>query len=842
MKKFIIFLSAALFAVYITSFIVADRAYVFAEEDPTVYSVEAVFPDSPEQLFPLSFPVDVDGDGDDFLILENDEHDPSNNKLNVYRNGEYISYALSYIKNEVRTYFDATEARFFMGRILFLSNSRIYLIDEENSTETDVVAIDTGMVAATSFSVSGNKVLTNTSSGIDGYSATETDGNLIFTNVSSLPLGFSPETVVLIKENSAFYFYTRNIIFIDPKMSADNAAAQPDPVSFFGDARYAVYHDDSIYYSIENGIFRFNVTTFENTRVNTLPHGADVQGLAFFNDKLVAALKGEKAVREISLTEDSVDNENYTLYAITARTDLINRLTANVSDFAFSDGKLFVLDGKILKVKSLKDNCYYRYDLGEFVASDSVITDIAAAGERVAIIETKNENSAVIVFELSNELKVLKRFEEFSNATAITASEGDFYLINNKAKVNTDTKYAEVFRITAENATESVYSALGLGWQLHVDLFGEIFMTLVNDGKTYLWSSRRDALLETEDKPTDIFSDFNGNVYYLLDGTLYYFDGENANKINFSLFKNAPENSVLISIEHVELSDEVYILYNGFIVKSVIGDMLTPFKIAPPEDFSLDIPVEFSTVAIDEGSKLFEISTDISKEFVAFDYSGYKAKTGNGIFVLIREFDNYAVIADGNGTYLVRRDEYLSAAPATLYPTYSTAYLTNDVSAYKIPVLSGEYAAFTLQNNEEITVIANYNFNGIDYSLIVSEDNKGYIPTAFLKGGVADVTEPIDYERATVAKRGATVYSDAELTAELTTLSDGDVVYIVEETDNYIKIVYEDGFAYLPVGTLETKTYYAVRNLIVILLLFVALFSSTVFVLKTRVFKCKDEE
>ena len=259
-----------------------------------------VIPGGFEQLYELSAPVDVDFYGDDMLILEYDKADKSKNRLSILRGGVYRSYDFSS--------YDATEAKFFRGGIIFLSGSKLYIFNEEDGTATE-----TNMVAATAFSVYGNVILTNNSGGLFVYRAEDNFDANAFTKIRSLSLGDSPEALVLADETSAYYFFNDDICYF-----ALNDEDRRTLKVYGGDVRYVVYNDGKLYYSTKSGVMFFDTTALYGDRVNSTPSDYNVQGLAFKGDRLLAAYKGKKAIKEIDLTANDTNGENFTLYAITA--------------------------------------------------------------------------------------------------------------------------------------------------------------------------------------------------------------------------------------------------------------------------------------------------------------------------------------------------------------------------------------------------------------------------------------------------------------------------------------------------------------------------------------------
>ena len=843
MKKSLSILLSLIFVFSVAFFVAPKTEQVFADgesedtqtetpvEPPIDTSVQTsiVLPDGYEQLYELNYPVDVDYDGDDFLILEYNDV-PSYTKLSIFRNGEYKAYSLPDLK--------ATEARFFMGRILLLSSSDIFVFDETTGNTTVIPNI----AVAKAFAVCANVVATGTSSDIKFYEAAEADGALNFTLNKQHSLGGTADSLVLTENGDVYFFYNNNINRYDAANDTHEIISE-----YSGVVRYSVSKGDGVYYSLKNGVWRFDTLNLQTERVNATEDSADVQGIAFHGEKLLAAYKGERAVKEIDLSAENGDGENFTDYAITARGDLNNRLSAQVTDFCYTNDTFFILDDKTLKVIKLgESNSYNSYDLSSFVSPSSEITAISAAGDTVMLVETldaeQSKETKIRILSLTEQgLELNKTIEDYKSITSVTACEGEFYFLNNT--LNMDTRYTEVNVIRSDGGTiETVCKTQGFGRKLAVDIFGEAIISLDLNEKTYLYSSTRGDLTEIADKASDIFTDLDGNVYYILGANIYRYGGDDPIKFDIDLWANAPEGATLKAFERVGETDTVYLMYNGFILECFGLGIKTPYKIAPPADYTLDLSTEYQIVTVAEGCKMFTVTPSLSESSKYFDCGGYVEKTGEDKFILISEFSNYALIADESKTYLIRRNEYDLAEKAELTKADYTAFITNDVHAYKVPLLKEDFISFDLSLNAEVSVISTCSFNDTDYALIKSGENSGYVPKAFLKSGVADSSGSINYEKSTVGKRGATVYADPELTVTVTELDYGDTVYVVEKTDGISKIVYGEGYAYVETASLSDRTYYAVRNLLVILLLFVAMFSSTVFVLKTRVFGRKKSD
>ena len=689
----------ALAVLLVTAAALAAPRAVKAEE-PTY----PVMPDGFEQLYALSAPVDVDFDGDDILILEYDKADKSKNKLSIFRDGAYVSYDLSG--------YDATAAEFFMGRVLFLSGSQIFLFDETNGT-----AEETSVVVATAFSVYENVIMTNTSSGINVYTAEAVDGSLAFTKLRSLSLGNSPEALVLSDGVSGYYFMNGNVYLY----RFDGAATSNDVVRYnTGDARYVTAHGDKIYYTIRNGVVCFDGQSLEEYRISSTPAEYNVQGLAFRGDRLFAAYKGKKAIKEIDLSATDPDAENFTLYSITAETDSPDRISEAAASVMARDDKLYILDGTTLKVASPATGEYTAYDLTTIVGPSSALSSVATDGRSVAFIETLvSGDTRVIIAELTDAGATAKRvFSDYKSVTHVTESEGEYYFINNST--NPKQQYTEIMRVDGEyENAESVLKELGVGWKLFIDVFGEKYLALVRDGSPLVYSDRRDVLFGTDAIATDLFADFDGNVYYSLGSdVLYRYDGESVSEYTFALWENAPEGATLKDAELLAQTDSVILLYNGFLLRAEGLDISTPQKISPPDDYYDIYSTDFSVVSLPEGSTLFRISPKVNEGSKYFDYIDYSTKTGDGKYILLREFSRYSLLADENGTYIVRSGAYGEPAAPAASEVNSELYITSDVSAYKLPVLDEFYASFRLLTNEKITVVSELTFNGERFSLV----------------------------------------------------------------------------------------------------------------------------
>lgn len=807
-----------MFVLSVVSFFGAG-AVAFARSVET----EIMLPSSYVEYFDLNCPVDIAFGNGRFAILENDERAPVNNRLILNDGEKYVVYDLSA--------YDATEIRFYGDHILFLSNSRIYAFDCETQT-----ASDTGMVAATSFSINGNTVLTNTSSGLDVYAASLVGGAPVFTLSYSVSLQYSPETVVLTEENTAYYFFNKAIYGYDltSKQSVYGTA-------FAGDARYSVYSGGYVYFSVSGGIYRFDAG-FNLSQVNQTP-ASNVQGLAIKDGKLYACYKDQKAVNEVAIGSLNSFVDNFTLFAITYDGNRVNRINKTVTRADYADGKFFALDGSKLKRADFQAEKYAEFELAGLIDNASVVSDFATDGKTALFCETLpgGDTKLHLVKLVENGVTEIADFTEFTSVTAIEFYENDYYFVNNKTNVSR--QYAEVIRLyqNGDNyESETVFSPEGTGWALEIDIFGEIYVSAFLEGEYFIASSERDRLTDTLQEAKSIFVDFDGNVYYIMDdGVIYRFDGENTDSYSPVLWANAPQDATLNSISPTG-DGSFYLLYNGFVLKTA-SDMgvSTPNNVSVPENFEIEYKDDIEIVSLKENGKLFSVSLlDLDGEY--FEYLGYKTYSPDKNLVVVGEFSKYSVLADDKGTYLARTSDISSRAFADVTLKDGQMYITNDLSGYDLPVISEPFNAFSLHTNDLVDVKSEFLFNGVSFSLILSDGKKGYIPTAFLKPAVADAASYTVYTKSMVGQRGANVYSDDTLTSFVGTLDYGESVYVVNETDGVAKIVFEGGYAYVSSKDLNTKSYYAIRNLLVILVLFVAILSSTYFILRTRVFKKKE--
>ena len=801
-------------------------AVAFAETVQT----EIALPSSYVEYFDLKCPVDIAFGQGRFAILENDERSPSDNRLILNDGEKYVVYDLSD--------YDATEIRFYGENILFLSNSRIYLFD--CATET---ATDTGMVAATSFSISGNTVLTNTSSGLDVYSADLEGGAPTFTRSYSVSLQYSPETVVLTNENTAYYFFNKKIYSynLNTKQSAEGA-------DFAGDARYSTYSGGYVYFSMSIGIYRFD-ENFNLKQINQTP-SSNVQGIAINDGKLYACYKDEKAVNEVAIDSQNSFVDNFTLFSITYDGDRINRINKTVKRADYAGEKLFVLDGTKLKRADLINEDYAEFELAGLIDNASSVTDFATDGDTALFIETLigGDTKLHLIKFTESGVSEIAGFTEFTSVTAIDVYENEYYFINNKTNVSR--QYAEVTRLyhqgtnweNLENCeSETVFSPEGTGWELDIDIFGEIYVSAFLNGEYFITSSERGELINTAQAAKSIFVDFDGKVYYALDdGAVYRFDGENT--VNYSplLWENAPLDATLNDLIPTD-NGSFYLLYNGFVLKTV-SDMgvSTPENVPLPDDFEIEYNDGFEIVSLKENGKLFEVSLlELGGEY--FEYLGYKTYSPEKSLVVVGEFSKYAVLADDKGAYLARTADISARATQDFTAVDRQMYITNNLFGYALPVIERPFNKFDLHTNDSVTVVSEFEFNGVSYSLINYGNQAGYIPSAFLKPAVADAAFYTVYSKSIVGQRGATIYSDEELLLPVGSLDYGDTVYVVEENGGVAKIAFDGDFYFVAKKDLNTRSYYAIRNLLVILVLVVAVLSSTYFILRTRVFKRKEK-
>ena len=161
--------------------------------------------------------------------------------------------------------------------------------------------------------------------------------------------------------------------------------------------------------------------------------------------------------------------------------------------------------------------------------------------------------------------------------------------------------------------------------------------------------------------------------------------------------------------------------------------------------------------------------------------------------------------------------------PINLITSNNDMFITTKVNAYLLPYLSNDFISFNLEKHSVVKQLYSFEFEGVNYSLISSGEQVGYIPSSFLVKNLFSLPEFNEYKTATITNRNVKVYSDSNFTTQCDTLLAGSSVVITQTVDGGYQIIYGNGkTGYVLTQAIRKKGEFVSRNVTAIILLSIA--------------------
>ena len=795
-------------------------------------STGVISPSSYPEYLEVSSPVDVFVDGvntnEDYLVAIAEQH-----KIHMYRDGKYKTYALTdYTVSKITVYGEY---------IIFLSSSGIYYFSDETQVENGCVkAIDSGVKSANSFAINGNELIVNPSGVIRTYEIKTTETGLEFSDKSSTSIGITPSCLVY-DDGNIYYFYEKKLIKFSNGTATEIAQNLKEP-------RYAVAGNGKIFFSSADGIYTVDLQTGSVSTdpmiavgsVNALASLVSPQGLYLYGKSLYIADSEVDAVMEVN-----IDTGKFTDFAITARGDLKNRITSQAKAITANDNAVFVLDDSQVKKYDLESKSFSAEKIEGIGGSDK----IAATDKNLLITSSDDINLFTMTKDGNYErTEILTDTANYKNVAAVCASDNDFYFVDNELKESVS--YATVYKIDVTTKTiKKTATIKGTGEIITADIFGRLYVTIYENGEYKVYSdetgefTEATRIISTTIKPLTMFVDMEGKVYFLWEANkvTVYTTGENVTTETYelSLSENLP-NTTAIDGCLVPSSDKTYFLYKGFILtaKTTLG-IATPEKITVPESYSLTLNDSPEKAYIQKDARYFEVDLKETAENTTFDYVGYGAEENEEEYILLAETDRYALVTNDKKSAIVRKEDIIKSSER-IESSSGERYIVTDINAYYYPVADEAFEAFKLSKNEKVEVKGTIVLNGKKFTLIKSGENEGYVPSSMLKTAIAADSTTHEFYTATVGSKGAKVYADENLTTEIGQIDGMTDVIVYSDDGKTAKILFDDTtIGYIKSSTLKKRGYYAVRNLMIVVVIIFAIASTAYYLLKTRVFKKK---
>ncbi len=807
MKRFLILL----FTIFSVSLIFATP--IFARADNSSLPSEMLLPNSYLEYYRLNAPQDIWTDGNEFVICET-------GKI-IYYDGE-LFHEYNLIEYSISKVYKLDDF------ILFLSSSKIYSIN----IKTSEILEETAIYAGTSFYIQGSTLITNPSSEIRYYNFSTENGTFSIEEltIKRKSLTFTPSVIALDSDQTLYYVHEGSLY----KVSDANSEVLTDNIS---NAR-SLSISDYIFVSFEDGIKKLDM---QGKTLSFLPISGErnlsnvshPRGIYYCNQKLYIADDNLNAILCYDLQTDKLSD-----FYITTNHNATGRISQDANKIFATEKTVYVLDTNYIKAIDVETEKVSEISLSGF----SGLKMLASTNNTFLLSSGTNLILAKVQGNTLDSIEISGNISRLENVSALATFENDYYVLNNET-VNNQQR-AVIYKLSSTNPTLEQHSTVaGRGDALTTDVFGDVYVEVYNesDAKFYVYAtdvsaSKHKQISVSQDKMIAMFADYEGNLFGLLENnTITKTTANSTINSTIGVSSNLPSSSFALDFSVYQGSSYAYFLYKGFVLKISTKDLSisTPQQIPVPDDFKINLIENPTYVTLKNGAKLFEVSLDSAPDFGEyFDYKTMRANKDETIkYVEIAKTGRYSLILNDKTCAIARTEDTVSSSVENS-PSNEYAYAVNDCNFYAYPVIKEFTSILSISKNDIVTIKETFTFNDFEFVLVEKDQNLGFVAKSMLKQGIAENLTSID-KNAKLVTKNSTVFYDEGLTSELAKIEKGTLIALLSEKDGIATILYNGKICYIESGALIEKNTQVLKNVCVVALLFIALLTSGIYLVKT---------
>lgn len=821
MKKFIVtIVTFALIAITCAAYVSTGGGVSAAADTANEVRTEIFSPSTYLEYCELSGPYDF-------------RYNEATNTYAIAEADRIIIYTDDKFKEYDMTGYNISEIRFYGDNYLaFASTGILYTVKIDEWTDSSS-AVSTSL-AATSFDVYGDTFIMSAGNSFIVAQATVSDSGFEFTKTTTYKEDISFNAIAAISETQ-WYCVNEGSLYL---YNSNNNGSYNKIASNLNDTRYGCYGDGVYYATCQDGVYSVDLTQGAPTakliigtkQTEELGNIISPQGISYYNGKIYVTDHQVNAVSEID-----PDAKAFTGYYISARSEGAGRVSTAAADITANSEYVYALDkGQIKAV--------------EYGGSEKPVLDMPVSGTYKAFAVSDdnvlliNGNDKICAVKLSGEkaeyCEISEDLAEIGDPCAITAFDGTFYILNND--IQGGVVVTEVYALDAENFSglEKVTQISGTGENITADIYGKLYVQLKNGNERSVVSvlpansESAKEVFRTEYEVLSIAVDFECNIYVLTENNCIVRVDEDGNAEEFTLVlsDNLPTSATAKDIAIVPATEDMYALYDGFILKINSEDLkiASPFNIAVPDGYENAFDDGFVLCKITVGSRYFEI--DISAtDGEYFEYVGYSTYIGSEEFAVLDKGDKYTLVANDNLVAVVRTQDITDYAP-----NYTEAdtdmFVTVNAHMYTYPVLMEYFRITSLDENQSVNTVKTFTFNGTEFAVIETEGGEnGFLPLSVMKTNVAIDDSPYECYYLAVGNKGANVYSESTLYRTIGRLNAYETVKIYGVEDGAYKIYYNGEVAYISANDVEDRGKIKIRNFVLVSIAVLAVVITVVF-------------
>lgn len=690
-----------------------------------------------------------------FLPGTKEEYLPLENPTDMAMNGSYIAIA----DGDALYIFDRAAEKYerfshaggaSISKVQFTGNGRLFFSDQsarlyEYDFSRKQEVLQNNMPCST-FVIDGDMLYTAvvTNSGTLFYAIPHSQGALsleraqrlgeAITSTSS-PRMFVYEGTVYCAVNSYVHAYTysrdeEKYIYTSHLLAGNTPVTELTSVCVF---------ENELYYSVNGSYSGDGIYLTElNEKSKPMLLGKGFAALSACEGRLFAVESG--AVRELKRDENG--GLSYTGYEISASSASPHRLSGATETVRARD-LLAIFD------KGNARLVFYRFKENTFSSVPCAAAELLATdGDVVAV-----SNGQEISLYREGEAESFYTHAASARVTGIAVIGGVcYYSAENNVCGKAERGAAETVRKTPILA-------------LSGDLFGNLY-AVDGSGKPARFSREEFFDKFSEGTPlrftlpsgfTSLRADFEGNLYYLLQGKLYK-NGEEIAPLpgDGLVFLKEGETRGAVSFALGFEDNELYVQYGNYMAR-MEADVSNLKQIAAGEVFDglLRTPQKETLAFSEIPANVFGIGVDltaIGKESEYFETTEYFSGEG-GRGVKLGETGRYTLVALYHD-HIYTPTLFLTADCTNLTPDWReqepcTRYLSSEVGLYRFPCIGEGLEMLRLERGRKVTVYAEIPAGpdaGFDFAYAeLSDGTRGYVPLGYLSESMPAPTEPERY-------------------------------------------------------------------------------------------------
>ncbi len=738
------------------------------------------------------------------------------------------------------------------NNLLVSSDGSIYMLSKTDWSASPVKNSSSDKNIGNNFDYNGSHLITSAGrnatiyNALNGTSATE-----------ETTFGIYPDSPVAINSNGNVFFVNADgkICITNPEDAKENA----DPIIISNRIPTKLLANDNFLYFISEGkIFSIDLLSenYAETELKTeekhsrfqLGNVINPTGIAFKGDNLLITTAEEtqiansfSAVHEFKVNSGVLE---FTGFAIANGKTAYNRASKNAKSISVYENTFAVLDEfKLTICSNNKFSNLILSDLGGF-SPDKVVL-----GKNTALLYSETARTYKLI-NLSSMEEISSNSQSGNVLADVYYQNGTYYLLS--LSLNNATVYLlneHDYSVSSFTLNEGLYDGVHYP-KISVDTSSNIYFLNTKDKKLEVYSESGLSVIteNVEDGVIECSVDLNGKIYLLYQDKLTAYYGKESFSISF------PSGNIAKNFALSFSNKNTYYLFEG---KETVYSSSSALNASISD---VDVPNTYKVTgesADINALRIFSLAPNaplysVSGASGTFNYLGLSTENTENLALITTVTINgganigskeYSILL-GNGVYIAESSKLTDVTETVKKEiNSSTFYVTTNVSAYYLPVISKDDSYILsnfkrLKTGESFLSSFTVDFLGRTYYYAnLGENIYGYVPSSFTAPVLSKDALLENYKVKKVKETD--VYSDKEMQNKIITLNEDTEIKLVKTENGVSEIYYliDDGFikGYVSSSSLKETPNTALKTALVVFSTALVVFATSLYlILKKR--------